>query len=357
MEEETTESEDPGLGLARPLACTLAVIATPIALGLFIPWLIVGPSSTGWLYVVGMILIWSGMLTSPWRRTRHRGMMRLGGILVGIAVVVRMFAAPDGDSMRMERIPQGNLAAEVANRLIPERDSALVGGWLILHTTHFVPDVDGTFLQAMSEGYRRMNEDQGIVGSPWAATYLGMQSRDSFDMQVFEADSKAAVIFLHGFGGNFTMPCWEVAQAAAMADVATFCPSTEWQGRWWLGGSVSILREAMAHVREQGYERVYLAGLSNGGIGLSRIAPRLVDEVDGFVFISGISGQAEPVEAPTLVIHGNRDLMTETSIARNYAKRAPFAKYVEIDGGHFILVEDRDVIRPRIADWLRVQTP
>jgi pimeloyl-ACP methyl ester carboxylesterase len=230
----------------------------------------------------------------------------------------------------------------------------MVGGWWILHTSTFIDDVDGTLLKAMSDGYAQMADDQGIVGSPWAATYLAMQSRDSFDMQVFDAKGSAALIFLHGFGGNFTMPCWEVAQAAKMANVATFCPSTEVRGRWWLGGSVEIIRQTIEYARSQGYEHIFLAGLSNGAIGLSRVAPRFADEVDGFVFLSGISAHANPTAAPTLVIHGDHDVMTRTAVARSYARRAPDAKYVRVSGGHFVLIEDRDVIRPTLADWLRV---
>jgi pimeloyl-ACP methyl ester carboxylesterase len=353
--DDIESSEKRGVGIVRPLACIVGILVAPIALGLLVPWLLVGPSSTGWLYLVGTALIWGGLLTSPWRRERHRGMVRLGAALFALAVIIRLLAAPDGDSMEMQRIPESNLAASLLNRPVPEADSALVGAWWILVGSTYIDDVDDTLLDAMSESYAMMAEDEGIVGSPWAATYLGMQSRESFDMQVFEADGDAAVIFLHGFGGNFTLPCWEVAQAAERANVATFCPSTEWQGRWWLGGAVAVLRETLEHVRAEGYDRVYLAGLSNGGIGLSRIAPKFADDVDGLIFISGISAHATPTALPTLVIHGDRDVMTETSVAATYARQAYDGKYIQVSGGHFVLLEDREVIRPAIADWLQTR--
>ena len=45
--------------------------------------------------------------------------------------------------------------------------------------------------------------------------------------------------------------------------------------------------------------------------------------------------------------------MTDTSIARSYARRARRGEYLEIDGGHFVLIEDRAQIREALGAWIR----
>lgn len=283
-----------------------------------------------------------------------RGLMRAGAGLFAATLLLRIGFAGAGGTMQMERVGDSRLLASYANRVVPESDSAEVGGRLILLASSAIDDVDGSFMEAMDEGYDLIAEDQGLVPSPWAATYLGMQSSKSFDMQSFRGhgDGRAAVIFLHGFGGNFTMPCWEVAQGVKAAGYDTFCPSTEWRGRWWRPDSVKTLRRTIEHVRSRGYETIVLAGLSNGGIGLSKIAPQFRSEASGFIFLSGVASTARPTGTPTLVIHGDRDEMTETSIARNYAQGLERGDYLELGGGHFILIEDRREVREKLATWL-----
>ena len=343
-------------GIIRPLATTVALLAAPLFVPFALTWLWAGPSTTGWIYWLGFVACFVGLGSAPWRRKRFRGIVRFGVALVCIAVILRLGVGESGNTMGFERVGEPAMVAEYANRLVPEADSAVVGGWLIWLGTGFIEEPDHSFLDAMREGYRLMADEEGIVPSPWAATYLGMQSPESFDMQSFPADGDSALIFLHGYGGNFTLPCWEVAQAAATARVATFCPSTGWEGQWWLPEGKATLQKTMEVVRERGYPRIFVAGLSNGGIGLSRIAGELRRDVAGFVFVSGVSQHAKPMRRPYLVIHGDRDTMTATTIAKGYAKASIHGQYVELDGGHFVLVQPRAEARRAIGEWLEKQT-
>src|SRR5262249_44450006 len=153
----------------------------------------------------------------------------------------------------------------------------------------------------------------------------GLERPTSFDLvRVGEASERApqgAVVFLHGFGGNFTLPCWLVAQAARRAGLVTFCPSIRPAGDWWQADGEATLRRTVQIVRARGIDRIYLAGLSNGGIGASRLAPRMRGSFRGLVLISGAAADAPAPGVPALVIHGRRDAMVAVSVAARYASR------------------------------------
>ena len=105
-------------------------------------------------------------------------------------------------------------------------------------------------------------------------------------------------------------------------------------------------------LRARGKTRIYLAGLSNGGIGASRLAPRLADEkLAGLVLVSGAAADARASAVPTLVLQGRNDTQVSASVVHAYATRSN-AKYVEYDAGHFVLLVDRAKVQPAITDWL-----
>ncbi len=204
---------------------------------------------------------------------------------------------------------------------------------------------------AMRAGYDEMAREEGALPSPVLATYLGLERPGASDAIDFEHAGADAVVFLHGYAGNFTMSCWLFARAAARAGLATDCPSTSWRGDWWTASGEAIVRERIAALRARGKTRVFLAGLSNGGIGASRLAPRLRGEIAGLVLVSGVAPDAGAPGVPTLVLQGRRDAMCSASVARAYAT-GNGASYVELDDGHFALLVDRDRAARAIADWL-----
>ena len=114
--------------------------------------------------------------------------------------------------------------------------------------------------------------------SPFLTTYLNQQRPNEFDVVIAEPTSetlpRSGIIFLHGYGGNFTLQCWLIAEAGNRRGMVTLCPSTAPGGRWWNAHATSILEETITYLHQRGVERIYLAGLSNGGIGASQLAQR-----------------------------------------------------------------------------------
>jgi pimeloyl-ACP methyl ester carboxylesterase len=183
---------------------------------------------------------------------------------------------------------------------------------------------------------------------------LNRQTEGAFDTIEIPAPapgSHAALLFLHGYGGNFTLQCWMIAQAARRVGAATFCPSTRLTGDWWSAPGTSIVLETMNRMRARGYDTIVLAGLSNGGVGASRLAPQLRGKIVGLLLVSGAASGASAAGVPTLAIEGARDTMMSPSVVRQYAQRTG-AAYAELDGTHFLLIEQPEAMTKRMAVWL-----
>lgn len=320
--------------MKRILGIVLLVLYAPFPL-----FVLAGPPTlSGALYVLApAVLLASLVVPVKWSRR-----VALASVALFFAPMLArvVFTKPGGDVRAIDRV-------------VDERDMAVNASRAIAYT-HFMNDPDVPELpNAMRDAYDQMAREEGDLPSPFAATYLGLQRPGASDAIEFMRDGDAAVVFLHGSAGNFTMSCWLFARAAAKAGVSTTCPSTTWVGDWWSHSGEKIVRDSIASLRARGKKRIYLAGLSNGGIGASRLAPRLADEkLAGLVLVSGAAPDASASGLPTLVVQGRVDAQVSAAVCRAYATRSN-AKYVELDAGHFALLVERDKAQRAITDWLQ----
>ena len=308
------------------------VLAVPLAL-----FVLTGPpSASGAAYAVGPVVLAAALL-GPRRHARRIALA--GALLLVLPPIVRVVHTKRAGDVRL------------VDRLLDERDVSL-GATRAIAWTRFMPDPDVPKLpDAMRAAYDDMDREEGALPSPFVATYLGLERPGASDTIEFDHEGDDAVVFLHGYAGNFTMSCWLFARAASRAGLATSCPSDGFRGDWWTRDGESIARDAIAKLRARGKKRIFLAGLSNGAIGASRLAPRLRAEIAGLVLVSGAAPDAAAPGVPTLVLQGRRDTQIAASVAHGYASRIG-AKYVELDGGHFVLLVDRERSARTIADWL-----
>jgi len=155
-----------------------------------------------------------------------------------------------------------------------------------------------------------------------------------------------------GYGGSVTLLCWQGAQAAAPLGMETVCPAMDWHGRWGSPRGRATLERTLAEPRARGAERIVVAGLSNGGIGLSQLAGNL--DADGLVFLSGVSARARRPRVPTLVLHGGRDSMTSPRVAARWARSlGRRARYVEVpDAGHWLLLSHHERVTQELRAFL-----
>jgi pimeloyl-ACP methyl ester carboxylesterase len=322
--------------MKRPLGIILFVLYAP-----FVLFVMTGPPSpSGALYVLAPVVLLAAFVVP--RKWSRRTALASVAIFFAPMLARVAFTKPGGDVRAIDRI-------------VDERDMAVNASRAIAYT-HFMKDPDVPELpNAMRDAYDLMAQEEGNLPSPFAATYLGLQRPGASDAIEFMRDGDAAVVFLHGSAGNFTMSCWLFARAATQAGLSTTCPSTTWVGDWWSRPGEKIVRDSIASLRARGKTRIYLAGLSNGGIGASRLAPRLADEdLAGLVLVSGAAPDASSSHLPTLVVQGRGDTQVSAAVVRAYATRAN-AKYVELAAGHFVLLVEREKSQRAITTWLLTQ--
>jgi hypothetical protein len=322
---------------------------------------------SGALYLLALSLVIIGMISLPWRGRRAtylHALVWVGfGLFAAVALIRIITVRPTGN-LHMITLP-GERGSRWLNRLVEEQDVTLFGLRPMLAmrlvTNREAENAEPAFIAP----YQEIRSQTGSMPSPFPATYLFLQRPSAFDAIIVEPEEavtpegepgQTAVIFLHGFAGNFNLQCWLFAKAATAAGLLTICPSTSWVGDWWSANGEATLRETIQYLHGRGIQRIYLAGLSNGGFGASELAPRLPDEFAGLILISGVEPNAADTGLPVLLIHGDGDERIPISLSRDYAARIGHqATLVEYPGDHFLLAKDAAAVQQTITNWLLTQ--
>ncbi len=343
--------------LIRRLA-VLGGCLVAIPLSLLVRWTIHTPiTASGACYLLGALVTTVGALSAPWRRHRSRGLIRLGLVLLAGTAASRLLLLSYSTSVRLTTFPHHRNSRWV-NRLFDEQDVALFGARLLSSTNTFLTSSEAVDLvPALHAAYTALRASDGTTASPFLSTYLGLQRPGTFDVVVIEADSstssQSAVLFLHGFTGNFTVQCWLVAQAAREVGMLTVCPSVGWRGDWWSPHGQTVVETTIEYLRQRGIERTYLAGLSNGAVGISRLAPRLDVDIAGLILIAGADPVAAQSGLPIVILQGTQDERMPSALARRVAWQAGRqTTYHEFEGDHFVLAKRVDDVRHALVAWL-----
>jgi pimeloyl-ACP methyl ester carboxylesterase len=245
--------------------------------------------------------------------------------------------------------------------LIDEQDSLIFGEALFHRNGGVSSNEHEKITQAFLTDYSEIRATQGIVPSPVVNTYLNFQGPTAFDAVIIEPEvnyhSEIGIVFLHGYMGNVTAQCWEIAQAVSRFGFITLCPSTSWRGEWWQPQGQAILQTTFRYLREQGIRRFYLGGFSNGGFGISRLASQLKNEngISGLFFIDGIHDGASIKDTglPILMIQAAQDERMPVAEAHQIAEIiGESGTYVELAGDHFLIMKQPELVQNAIATWL-----
>lgn len=336
-------------------AFVAGLVVGPLAAVLLVAAIHLGASPSGWGYAVGAVLTAAGLLSMPWRG--RRGLTRTGVGLLLLIACVRLFLA-NGEHLATIRLP--GESPRLINRLVAERDGTLFTAQLLLLSGQLPRSDSRGFLPALDSAFERMHAAEGPIATPAIATWLGRQSPDDFDAVVISPEgagaAEAAVVLLHGYAGNFAVYCWQLSRAAGSISALTVCPSVGPAGDWWSPQGEQTLERTLAWLERRGIRRVYLAGLSNGGMGASVLAARVSHpgiELKGLVLISGASSRAPAPRIPTLIVQGRYDSMMPTPMMRAFAERTgPLATYFEVNSGHFAFLDRYAECERAIAQWL-----
>ena len=336
-----------GIFLSVPLLVILSVLpGTPV-------------TAVGTLYLVSYALVVVGMLLAPLGWNRSVAFLLAGGILALATILVRILFPVSGSHLNMITLPDKS-GPRLLNRILNERDAVLFGAQIGPYFGVITPREKQSLLPAFTQAYKDMNDYGATTLSPFLTTYLNQQQAEKFDAMLAEPNSapppKTAIIYLHGYGGNFTVQCWLIAKPGFRINALTICPSTGVNGQWWTSEGQAILQETLTYVHQRGIQRIYLAGLSNGAISASRLADQLQNEIAGLILISGADPNAVITELPSLVIQGQADERIPVSMIEQYVSVAgSHATYRSFEGDHFLLLKQADQVQPAIADWLTQQ--
>jgi pimeloyl-ACP methyl ester carboxylesterase len=335
--------------------CAVVVLATIVLClaGVAAPW-----SVAGWLALTSMASAAVAQLVSlPRLKTRLRG---ASVVLLVLLLGLRGVGALTPGPVRLLRLPKGS--SGWVDWLFDEQDLSLCGARLLSFIApRIVGDDREQVLAALRDAYAEMRREVGATPTPMLDTALSRQAPLAFDALVIEpldpsAAANVGLVFLHGYGGSTTLECWLMARAAQSIRAVTVCPATRFSRRWGSDESAQIVRSSLAYLQARGIRRVYLAGMSNGAVGASALAPELSSNLAGLILVSGAPAAGDTGGLPTLVVQGAQDQMMSAAAARSFTKRTG-ATYVSLEGGHLVLLMRRSEARQAISDWLRRQPP
>ena len=348
----------------RTLLCLLGILLAIPFLGLVAMAFTLPVSLAGVIYLFCSGLAIMGLISAPFLPKLFPVLTLIGLIGVILTAGTRIFqlARPIDSSIQMLALPQAKTSSWV-NALIDERDTIIFGETLFHLIGGDSRSEHENLTPAFSRVYSEMRKE-GMYPSPVISTYLNLQQPGHFDAVIIKPDKELppsfAVVFLHGYMGNVTAQCWEIAQAIKILGGMTICPSTGWRGEWWQPEGQAIIQSTFEYMRGQGIQRFYLGGFSNGGFSIGRLASQWNDVpgVNGLIFIDGfVNGTSiRELGLPVLIIEGAQDERVGVMAARQFAAEVgDLGTYAELEGDHFLIMKQPEAVQLAITQWLEEQ--
>ena len=271
--------------------------------------------------------------------------------------------------------------ASVAN-LVPEMDQLILGTRVISTLDPLMDEPNTAELRAQVRevyGEMRRSREFECLGSVMNLAYRDLFLRRAQGGHRYEyvpagasRGRRPVVIFLHGSLGNFRGYLWvwsRIAEERGFAIVAPTFGAGNWDAP---GGAEAIEQVRLQCAADPRFDpsRVYLAGLSNGGLGVCLGAKRSPRAYRGIVFISPVIDTRELLtdeflaawkDKPILVLHGTSDNRV-TSAAVEKAVGAMTAKGMKVERHfyekqtHFLFFALRGQMQERIGRWLEADS-
>jgi pimeloyl-ACP methyl ester carboxylesterase len=369
-----------------------------IWLGLVLVWSVFIACSATWRgrgLTLGIALVASVVLLAipagwPWRPRRRAIRALIGGALASGALLVLALVAtsPTGreasaDGLRVEHQfvrPGARFPRFALSNLIPEADQIALGLGLARWLDPHLDAQQARRVRALSMPlYRRQRRDPALaeVGSVLTWAYddaLGRPfHRGHYVAFVPQGGTRQrplpALVFLHGSAGNFSSYWTLLADLARRRRVLVICPSWGY-GEWQRPGGVEAVVSALDHAQRRyplDERQIYLAALSNGGRGATRVMTRHARRFRGVAFLSAVieTGPLRRAVARgawrgkrALVVHGTRDRRIPFGRIR---ARLPLLRrggaQVELlalrGEDHFLFFARREQVLARLARWIR----
>jgi pimeloyl-ACP methyl ester carboxylesterase len=353
--------------------------------------LVVALTTGGRLTALALVLMTPALCALPfaWRSRRREPalavlgvMLALGGLSLGWAQHIARPAPSQPDApLRSIYLGEGqHLRGGLAN-LVPEVDQFTFGSWLVPFVDPYLDAEQTERVRALFQQiYGEMEGDPTFarMGSAMGWSYRELFGRrwDVGQLYVYRPPTAGeeplpVLLFLHGWGGPFLGYQWVLKRFADQAGYAVVSPAFG-MGWWRQPGAMPTVARALDWIDEQpglDSERVLLAGLSNGGPGVSRAALAFPERWRGVVFLSAVMdrdhvfGLGESLaehDTPVLVITGEAErriplVYTETDVEalRMVHERVAFEVFPGED--HFLLFSQPEAVMERLARWVEAE--
>ncbi len=356
-------------------------------------WLLVYATTAWgrWVACGGLALI-SLPGTLSLRRTQHHrrplwGWISGGLVLAAISTLTGvLLATPSGDAGLGSPVSQrfttdARFPRYTISNIVPEAEQINLGFVVI-------PYFDAIFTHEQARRvrgftldlYREMeqNPDFRALGSAmgWAYADLFGQPYDAGHYYLYiprnrPATPLPAIVFLHGSMGNFKTYTWVWSSLAEELGYVIIAPSFGF-GNWRELGGVDAVVKALADAQtvvELDKTRLYLAGLSNGGLGVSLLADAAPEHFRGLIFISPVMAtevidratfQSAWAGRPVLIVTGQADERVPVAYVTEHAKRlerggVTVKSIVYPEEDHFLFFAQRERVIANVSQWLRAE--
>lgn len=334
----------------------LRVVLIAACLSIFLAGLLTHLRFSGRILTFGCLLVAISLVPLNSRRWSFLSGIT-GALLFCLSIIVCFSSQSPSAKNIFTTEPYGSHVRYFLGSLIQEEDGfslALPGLSLIgAITSH---ENIGLKVKLRSE-YENMRKRIGDFPTPLVASYLGAQTESSFDLISLSSgsNSKKAIIFLHGFGGNWSLLCAIFSEIVSPNGFDVFCPTVGPIGLWKEEQGKITIDRTLKMLEDKGYRDIYLAGLSNGAVGVSVHSDYFKQRLKGLILLFGIHSGVAKAELPTLVVFGSQDERFEPMVVREIAKRQTWLPdlltMTEVEGDHFAILKEKWRVSKAIQDW------
>lgn len=377
---DASDSEFSARGCLFSAAWTL--LSLPFWIGAFV-LAVVGTTMESRLFAAALICLLPIPLNFlHWKRGRRRVLtvlLLLVGMGALIACALRAPGFKDNPEISARLIYQNGTKHSRYSpaNLVPELDQQILGSYLFaLIDPAFGWGQAAELRDQFRKIYRDAAEDPelaalpSVLGFSYQDTLIGRRQIGNLFVYLPDGDEpKPVILFLHGSLGNFK-GYWQLWKTFAEENNIAIVAPTFGAGNWYNKGGL----DAIANARDycEGHPRIdagriVLAGLSNGGTGVTRAAAATPKAWRGLIFLSPVleSNIIESEEfangwggRSALIITGEKDQRTSAKHIRNVEESMDdigmrIQSHYLPNEDHFLVFSDWPRVRTLMATWLR----
>jgi predicted esterase len=344
------------------------------------------------MFAIGALLLGAAPALAWLRPGMHR-LRTAGAVAFALWLLITLgliFVSPNGSPPKNARVQNRysdggwHYQRFALGALLPEIDQFLLGFKLVpmadpLFTRKQARSVSGLTRKIYAE--LEADEDFRALGSVMPEAYHEIWGQPFDHGHYFlyvppHLDRKApapALVFLHGSGGNFKAYTWLLSKVADERGMVLIAP-TFGMGNWDPQRSAPVVMAALndaARAVPIDLSHVHLAGLSNGGLGVSYVAASEAGRrFHSLIFLSPVCDEAalgsqafsiQGRDKPVLIITGQDDdrvplpfVVTCAGIMKSAGARVEMSAYAGAD--HFLVFSHRERFLEQMSDWLGRQS-